>query len=135
MSEWGLLIAAVAAFVALVALIQRTMEQITTLIDRRFQDAEVRRQEASVVWAERLATRDDAISRLVEELAASNREAHAMQGRIDRVRRELVQHREEIAAGFVSRSTWLEHVGAINIKLDKLAERIAHLPQGELNGH
>jgi chromosome segregation ATPase len=120
LAEWTLALSALGTVLAVAGMARLVMRDLIEHIDRRFGEADARRQEAGNVWAERLAVRDAAIARLTSELVESKGEHGGLHQRIDAIRAEL-------ADGYVSRETWLEHVGSINIKLDKLKTELDRL--------
>jgi hypothetical protein len=126
--EWALAATVAAAVVALLTLGHRVVSQLLARIDgmgallahdmaARFDSAEKYRAEAAVGYR---AACDERHRMVGERIRAQAEE-------IQELRREHREHRAQIADGYVSRATWLEHVGSTNIKLDKLLD--------ELRGH
>lgn len=125
MDPLAVLTAAVASGVAVLALAHRVVTQLMTRIDllgasmradmaRQFDDQERHRAEATAAYRSAWDARHQV---LLERLAVQSSEIEALRARLD-------ADRAAAADTYVDRSTWLEHVGGINIKLDRLAERM-----------
>ena len=138
MSDWALAVSVLGALGGLGFLAQATLRQlfdridsesqrVMSHVDRRFEEAEARRREQTQLWNERLADRD----RRIEELAARISTAHAehpeLREHIGALARRFDDYREHVASNYVSREVWLEHVGGISIKLDKLKTELDRL--------
>jgi hypothetical protein len=80
MNEWALFGTVVTVVIALLGLLRMASNDMLSHIAKEFEDAEERRVEASAVWQERLATRDDQIRRLWESHARLDQE-HRVCGR------------------------------------------------------
>jgi len=131
MNEWSLVFAGVGAITALGVLGHRIIAQILGRIDAmslslnnyvgtRFEQAEVRRQEASSAWQDRLNLRDEALNRLLGRLEALASDQHALRERVALLPGEMAER-------FIARETYLEGEGRTFIKLEKILERINQL--------
>lgn len=110
LGEWPFVVSILVAFTAVAALGRAAVRDMADHLDRRFSEAEIRRQEASGAWQERLQVRDRVCAEHRTELNA--------------LQRQLTDLKEHMADNYVSRQTWLEHVGSTNIKLDKLLDEL-----------
>jgi uncharacterized protein YegJ (DUF2314 family) len=117
LGEWPLVISVIGAFIATATLARAAVRDMADHLDRRFIEAEARRQEASAAWQERLQIRD--------RVAVEHR------GEVLALQQQMTDLKEHIADNYVSRHTWMEHVGSTNIKLDKLLDELrAHTTKG-----
>jgi len=125
MDTIGLIVALIACATALAAfghrLVVQFMARIDCLghdlrgdLDRRFAEAETHRVESSAAYR---AAWDARHSALTERLMAQKEE-------IGQLRRQHDEDRRALVDNYVSRDTWVEHIGATNIKLDKLLEEL-----------
>lgn len=110
LGEWPFVISVLVAFTAAAALGRAAVRDMADHLDRRFIEAEARRQEASTAWQERLQIRDRVCGEHRGELVA--------------LQQQMTDLKEHLADNYVSRHTWMEHVGSTNIKLDKLLDEL-----------
>ncbi len=140
MGAWTLAVSVLAAGAGLGYLIQGTIRQIIDRmdsqserlmdhVDQRFSESEGRRAEQTALWAERLSERDRRMDEITSRMQEAQREHPQIRTEIAALARRVDDQREHIAANFVPRETWLEHVGGISIKLDRLKTEIDRLTQ------
>ncbi|CAK0765999.1 hypothetical protein CCP3SC15_330006 [Gammaproteobacteria bacterium] len=82
-------------------------------LDSRFEAQEAARKESAQHW-----------ERHFESITGSNNE---LRKEITRLELDFTQFQARVAKDYVSRETWVEHVGAVNIKLDRICERVNDL--------
>jgi len=94
--------------------VDRMASDLHTDLDRRFAAAEAHRVEASSAYRVSWDSRHQMLTERVSAQAAE----------IADLRRQHEDDRRDLVDGYVSRATWIEHIGTTNIKLDKLLETL-----------
>jgi hypothetical protein len=125
MDQLPLIASILASAAACLALGHRVVVQLMARIDglaatlraemaSQFETAERNRQENAGAYRAAWDARHEALHHRVEEL---HHNLQALRGQFD-------DERKAVADAYVARETWLEHVGGLNIRLDRLAKLI-----------
>lgn len=134
MNEWPIVLSALGAIVAVGGLVRLFARDIIDHIDKRFTEAETRRQEQSAVWSERLAVRDSRLAELASGLKGAHGEHPQIREQIAAVDRRVDDVLTHVRERYVSRETYLEAEGRTMIKLDKILDRLNKIDPDSSNG-
>lgn len=100
---------------ALWIILNAMLRQHERRIDERFAASEQSRQEATKHW---------------EDLfAAYGRANDSLRDDIERIERELLEYKAEVAQTYVDKGAWMEHIGAMTHKLDTIRRLIGDRDQ------
>jgi chromosome segregation ATPase len=131
MADWTIAISAFGALVGFGFLghavlrqilehIEKESRRVEAHVDRRFDEAERRRSDASKVWAERFSASEQRIDRLAADIAKSQAEHPVMRAQLEKLA-------SDVERDYLRRDVWIEAEGRSAVKLDKLLERIERL--------
>lgn len=129
MTDWSLILAAIGQVIAIGALGLAAFSAISRQLDRRFAGAESLRAESGKHWDERFDVRDRVIDELSRRLDANQGDHTLLRTEQQRLSADVSSLRIHVAESYVPRDVYLEALGMINIKLDKLAERLPSQPR------
>jgi len=135
MDAWILILTAAGTCAALGMFGLAAVKYLSNQIDQRFSAqeaslaakfsaAEGLRLQASQHWDERFEMRDRLFEELSRRLDLAVQEHPVLRSEIEMVAKALGEHRVRVAEQYVPRDIWLEGIGALNIKIDKLGEKM-----------
>lgn len=123
MEAWHLLIGAIALVLSYAAMLAGAIKWLETRLDRQFSAQERARKEASRHWDEKFDLQDKFIG---EQSKRLDQQWSEMEG----VKRDLSSALLKMAEHYVTRELYLEQIGGIYVKLEKIGDRLIEHVKG-----
>jgi len=116
MEAWQLLLGAIALVLSYAAMLAGAIKWLETRLDRQFASQERARKDAGKHWDEKFDLQEKFI-------AEQSKRLDQQWSEMESVKRDLTGALLKMAEHYVSKETYMEQIGAIFVKLDKIADR------------